>query len=124
MDAKKLDYFKTKLLRAKQDILNGSILNNLDDVQIDAEELSDEADIASTTTTQQITFSIRERELNKLKRIDAALNRIDTGTFGICEESGEYIEIKRLENQPWTEYCIEIAEEKEREESQRFRRAN
>ncbi|MDA8792282.1 TraR/DksA C4-type zinc finger protein [Bacteriovoracaceae bacterium] len=123
MNKKKIDYFKEKLLTAKQEILNGGILANTDDMKIDSEDLSDEADLAANTINQQVSFSIRERELSKLRRIEAALNRIDHGTFGICEESGETIEEKRLENQPWTEFCLEIAEEREREANQRFRKS-
>ena len=79
-----------------------------------------EADLANNTITQQISFSIREKEMTKLRRIDAALGRIEEGVFGLCIESGEEIELKRLETQPWAEFCIEVAEEREREFNKRF----
>ena len=119
---KKLDYFRKKLLEHREKILNSGIMNNHDDLHIASEDLADEADLASSTINQQVTFSIREREMVKLRRIDAALGRIEDGTFGHCMESGELIEDKRLENQPWAEFCLEVAEEKEREASQRFSR--
>ena len=60
--------------------------------------------------------------MNKLRRIDNALARIEDGNYGYCLESGEEIEEKRLETQPWAEFCIEVAEEREREFNQRFHR--
>lgn len=123
MDQKKLSYFKKKLLEARTKILNSGILNDLEDIQISSDDLADEADLATSAINQQVTFSIRSRELSKLRRIEAALQRVEDGHYGYCIESGEEIEEKRLENQPWAEYCIEVAEEKEREEQQRFRRA-
>ena len=123
MKDEKLQYFKEKLLHAKTQIMNSGIMNDFEDLHIKSDDLADEADLANTTINQQITFRIREKEMVKLRRIDAALARIEEGVYGYCIESGDEIEEKRLETQPWTEYCIEVAEEKERESSQRYRRA-
>ena len=123
MKKKDLKFFEEKLLTAKQKILNSSILTSRDDMKIDQEDLSDEADLANSTINQQVSFSMRNREMVKLRMIERALSKIEEGTFGVCEESGEPIERKRLENQPWTPYCIEIAEEVEREQNLRYRRA-
>lgn len=122
MDKKKLEYFKNKLLDARNKILNSGVLSNLEDLQINSDELADEADLATSTINQQVSFSIREKEMNKLRRIDAALERVEEGSYGYCLESGDEIEPKRLETQPWAEFCIEVAEEKEREQAQRFHR--
>lgn len=123
MDKKKEEFFKTKLLEARNQILNSGILSNFDDLQIQPDDLADEADLANNTVNQQISFSIREKEMNKLRRIDAALERIEEGVYGLCVESGEEISEKRLMTQPWAEFCLEVAEEKEREAGQHFRRA-
>ena len=124
LNKKKLTYYKDKLLKAKSEILNSGILSNLEDLHIRSDDLADEADLASNTISQQVSFSIRDREINKLRRIEAALSRIDDESFGFCLESGEVIEERRLETQPWAEFCIEVAEEREREASQRaFRKA-
>ena len=122
MDDKKIEHFKKKLLTARTQIINSGVLSNLEDLQIKSDDLADEADLASNTINQQVSFSIREKELVKLRRIDAALARIEEGHYGICIESGEEIEEKRLETQPWAEFCIEVAEEKERELNQKFHR--
>lgn len=122
MDKKRLDHFKNKLLEVKTQILNSGIMNDYEDLHVTSDDLSDEADLASSTINQQVSFSIRNREMAKLRRIEAALVRVEEGTYGICLESGDEIEEKRLETQPWAEYCLEVAEEFEREQSQRFRR--
>lgn len=122
MNTKKVTYFKEKLLKARQQILNSGVMTNFSDLKIKSEDLADHADLAANTINQQISFSIREKEMVKLKRIDAALGRVEEGVFGQCVESGENIEERRLENQPWAEFCIEVAEEREREFSQKYRR--
>lgn len=123
MNEKKLKHFEEKLLQARTQIVNSGILNDLEDLKIKSDDLADDADLANSTINQQVTFSIRAKEMAKLKRIDAALGRIEEGTYGYCLESGEEISERRLEGQPWAEYCLEVAEEMERENGQRFRRA-
>ncbi len=122
MDSKKVEFFKAQLLEARNKILNSGVLNNLEDLQINSDDLADEADLANNTVNQQISFSIREKEMTKLRRIDAALERVEEGVYGICIESGEDISEKRLKTQPWAEFCLEVAEEKEREAQHRFNR--
>lgn len=123
MDKKKLEHFKAILLKERQRILNGSIINNSEDLHVSEEDLSDETDLASSLISQQISCSIRDREFVKLRRIDMALERCQDGTYGHCEDCDEEIGLKRLENQPWTELCIVHAEEREREEAQIYRQA-
>ncbi len=123
MDKKKLEHFKAILLKERQRILNGSIINNSEDLHVSEEDLSDETDLASSLISQQISCSIRDREFVKLRRIDMALERVQDGTYGHCEDCDEEIGLKRLENQPWTELCIVHAEEREREEAQIYRQA-
>jgi DnaK suppressor protein len=121
MDKKHLDHFKGILLKARQQILNSGILDNKEDLHISNDDLSDETDLASSVISQQISCSIRERELIKIRKIDMALERVAEGTYGCCEDCDEEIGFKRLENQPWTELCIVHAEEREREEAQIFK---
>lgn len=123
MDKKKLDQFKALLLKHRQQILNGGLLNNSEDLHISEEDLSDETDLATSMINQQISCSIRDREIFKLRRIDQALERVQDGTYGHCDECDDEIGMKRLENQPWSELCIVHAEEKEREEAQTYRQA-
>jgi DnaK suppressor protein len=123
VDKKKLDHFKELLLKQRQQIMNVGLLNKSEDLHVAQDDLSDETDLASSLIQQQLNCTIRDREYVKLRRIDAALDRIDEGTYGHCEDCEEEIGMKRLENQPWSELCITHAEEKEREESQIYRQA-
>jgi DnaK suppressor protein len=118
----KMEKFKSLLLQAKIKIMNGGILRSNEDLTVSTDDLSDEADLASSVINQQVTFNMRQRELGKLKAIDEALWRIEQGSYGHCEECDETIGEKRLENQPWTTLCITHAEEQERE-SQKFIKA-
>lgn len=123
MEKKKLDHFKELLLKHRQQILNIGLVNSSQDLHVAEEDLADETDLASSLVQQQLTCTIRDREIIKLRKIDMALDRISEGTYGHCEECEEEISFKRLENQPWAELCITHAEEKEREESQIWRHA-
>ncbi len=123
MDKKKVEHYKQLLLKHRQQILNIGLLNKSDDLHVSEEDLSDETDLATSLVQQQLSCTIRDREYAKLRRIDAALDRISEGTYGHCEECEEEIGMKRLENQPWADLCIQHAEEREREESQIMRQA-
>ena len=123
VDKKKLDHYKELLLKQRQQILNVGLINKSEDLHVQTDDLSDETDLASSLIQQQLNCTIRDREYDKLRRIDFALDRIQEGTYGHCEECEEEITAKRLENQPWADLCIQHAEEKEREESQTYRHA-
>ena len=82
LSQKRQNYFREKLLTHRENILSSGVMNNHEDLHIDSEDLSDEADLASSTINQQVSLSIREREMAKLRRIDNALARIEEGTFG------------------------------------------
>lgn len=123
MDKKKIEHYKQLLLRHRQQILNVGLLNKSDDLHVSEEDLSDETDLATSLVQQQLNCTIRDREFSKLRKIDAALDRINEGSYGHCEDCEEEIGMKRLENQPWADLCIQHAEEREREESQIMRQA-
>lgn len=115
MDKRKLDEYKEVLLQLKSQILNGGILTSSSDLTISQDDLADEADLANSVIDQQVSFNMRQRELSKLRSIEIALEKVEDGTYGYCEECDEEIPEKRLTNQPWSSLCIEHAEEKERE---------
>lgn len=116
MTKKELQEFKDKLLMIKNTILNSGIIQSTEDLTVSTDDLPDEADLANNVINQQVTFNMRNRELQKLKNIDMALMRIDDGIYGVCEDCDDPISKKRLQNQPWAEMCITHAEEKEREQ--------
>jgi DnaK suppressor protein len=117
MNKTKLEYFKKVLLTQRARILNKIALLTKEDFAISTEDLPDETDLASSIVNQQVSFRMRERELSKLRNIEASLYRVENNTYGICEECDESISLQRLENQPWAELCITHAEERERSNS-------
>lgn len=81
--------------------------------------LPDVGDQASAEADTSFMFQLREREQKLLKKIDAALDMINAGVFGICEDCGQEIDIKRLEARPVTTMCITCKTEQEEEEKQK-----
>ncbi len=118
MKKEKLEYFKKLLLEHKSKILNAGLFNKVDDLHVSSDDLADEGDLATTVVNQQISIMMRAKERMKLQMIHEALERIEDGTYGYCEDCDEPIGEKRLQNQPWTTLCITHAEEREREEEQ------
>lgn len=123
VERKKIEHYKQLLLKQRQQILNVGLLNKSDDLHVSEEDLSDETDLATSLVQQQLSCTIRDREYTKLRKIDAALDRVSEGSYGHCDDCEEEISAKRLENQPWADLCIQHAEEREREELQIMRQA-
>jgi DnaK suppressor protein len=111
-----LERFKTVLIE-KRDLLVSNAQSTLhEDMALDANDLPDEMDLASSEYLQSFTFRLRGREKHFLDKIDRALKKIESGEFGTCEECGEEITIKRLEARPETPLCIKCKEDQERAE--------
>lgn len=117
MNKKDLEKLKEQLLLTKQRIINGGLLKSNEDLTVASEDLPDEADLATNVIHQQVSFNLRNRELAKLRLVEAALQRIEDGTYGCCLDCDEEIHLTRLKNQPWAAFCIIHAEEREREGS-------
>jgi DnaK suppressor protein len=105
------------LLMSKRDALLKSAKRTLtEDMALDSDDLPDEMDLASSEYLQSFTLRLRGREKTFLKKIDLALNKLETGTFGICEDCGDDITVKRLEARPETTLCIRCKEDQEKAE--------
>jgi DnaK suppressor protein len=99
---------KIVLERARQMLSEGMVL--------DANDLPDEMDLASSEYIQSFEFRLRGREKSLLSKLDLALKKIEDGSFGVCEICDEPIGKKRLEARPETSLCIKCKEDQEREE--------
>ena len=99
MNAKMKEYFRQKLINWKQDLLKESsqTLNNL---QNENEAKPDITDRASEEIDRSFELRTRDRERKLINKIDAALQRIEDGSYGYCDETGDAISIKRLEARP------------------------
>lgn len=117
MNAKQLGYFRQKLLQWREDLLAESqeTINNLKEENWREPDLSDRA---SLETEAGVELRTRNRYLKLIGKIDSALKRIEDGSYGFCEETGEPIGLKRLEARPIATMTIEAQERHERLEKQ------
>jgi len=115
MNERQRDYFRRKLLAWKDDILRES-RETLVALQNENENLPDLADRASSETDRAIELRARDRQRKLISKIEAALTRLEEGTYGYCEETGEPISLKRLEARPIATLSVEAQERHERRE--------
>ncbi len=115
MNAKQKAYFRAKLIDWRNDILKEA-RETLDHLAEESANHPDVADRASSETDRAIELRARDRQRKLIGKIDAALSRIDDGTYGYCEETGEPISLKRLDARPIATLSIEAQERHERRE--------
>ena len=115
MNARQLEYFKLKLLNWKEDILRES-RETLSHLQSETENHPDLADRASSETDRALALRTRDRQRKLIAKIDDALRRIEDGSYGYCEETGEPIGIARLDARPIATMSLEAQERHERRE--------
>lgn len=115
MNEKQRAYFRAKLNAWKNEILREA-RETLGNLQEDSANHPDIADRASSETDRAIELRARDRQRKLISKIDAALRRLDEGTYGFCEETGEPISLKRLDARPIATLSIEAQERHERRE--------
>ena len=115
MNERQREYFRKKLRAWREDILREA-KETLAHLQDENQNHPDLADRASSETERSIELRARDRQRKLIAKIDAALQRIDDGTYGYCEETGEPISIKRLEARPIATLSVEAQERHERRE--------
>ena len=115
MNERQRGYFRKKLLDWREEILQEA-KETLQHLQDENQNHPDLADRASSETDRAIELRARDRQRKLIAKIDAALGRIEDGTYGYCEETGEPISIKRLEARPIATLSIEAQERHERRE--------
>jgi DnaK suppressor protein len=115
MNDRQREYFRRKLHSWKEDILQES-RETLAALQNENENHPDLADRASSETDRAIELRARDRQRKLIAKIDAALQRLDDGSYGYCEETGEPISLKRLDARPIATLSIEAQERHERRE--------
>lgn len=116
MNKKILDRFKTILLEQRKRLLQSSEKSKEEDLQLSVDDLPDELDHATAEINQSVIFRLRDRERVLLQKIEHSLKKIEDGDFGVCEECGDEIAVKRLEARPVTTLCIKCKETQELKE--------
>ena len=115
MSERQREYFRRKLIIWKEEILREAretILN----LQSEATPNADLADRAATEAERQLELRTRDRQRKLISKIDEALTRLEDGSYGFCEETGEPISLKRLDARPIATLSIEAQERHERRE--------
>lgn len=115
MNDMQLEFFRRKLINWKKELLAQSN-DTLDDLRQGGLNQPDEIDRASLETDKSLDLRTKDRARKLIIKIDEALERIDEGTYGYCEETGEEIGIERLMARPIATLCVEAQERHERME--------
>ena len=115
MNERQKEYFRRKLLEWKDDILRET-RETISNLQEDTSHHPDLTDRASSETERSLELRARDRQRKLVAKINAALKRLEDGTYGYCEETGEPIGLKRLEARPIATLSIEAQERHERRE--------
>ncbi|MGX9962769.1 RNA polymerase-binding protein DksA [Roseomonas sp. F4] len=115
MNPLQLEYFRQKLLKWRGDLLReaGETLTSMGQGGIIEADLTDRA---SVETDRALELRTRDRARKLISKIDQALERVENGTYGYCEETGEPIGLRRLEARPIATLSIEAQERHERME--------
>jgi DnaK suppressor protein len=115
MNPRQREYFRQKLERWKEEILRES-RETLENLQEESQNHPDMADRASSESDRALELRTRDRQRKLISKIDAALKRIDDGTYGYCEETGDPIGLARLDARPIATLSLEAQESHERRE--------
>ena len=115
MNPNQVEYFRFKLTRWREDILRDS-RETLENLQEENVLHADMADRASSESERTLELRTRDRQRKLISKIDAALRRIEDGTYGYCEETGEPIGVARLDARPVATLSLEAQEKHERRE--------
>jgi DnaK suppressor protein len=115
MNERQREYFRKKLLAWKSDVLN-EVKGSLAHLREEDRNHPDLADRASSEAGWALELRARDRQRKLIAKIDAALKRLEDGTYGYCLETGEPISLRRLEVRPIATLSIEAQERHERNE--------
>jgi DnaK suppressor protein len=115
MSERQREYFRRKLTNWKEEILRES-RGTIQNLQAETTPFADLADRASTEAERQLELRTRDRQRKLIAKIDSALRRLEDGSYGFCEETGEPISLKRLDARPIATLSIEAQERHERRE--------
>ena len=115
MNERQREYFRRKLIGWREDLLRES-RDTLAALQSENENHPDIADRASSETDRAIELRARDRQRKLISKIEAALGRLEDGSYGYCEETGEPISLKRLDARPIATLSVEAQERHERRE--------
>ena len=106
LDKRTIDRFKKLLLKEREEIMGDVKQIHESSQEVGQDGIQDIGDEAANVYNKQILLTLNENERLRVKEVDEALDRMENGTYGICEECGEPIGLKRLEVKPVAKYCV------------------
>jgi DnaK suppressor protein len=109
MSPKQLEYFRQKLLTWREELVEES-RETISHLRDEVRDVGDEAERATRETENSLELRTRDRYRKLIKKIDKALERVDEGEYGYCEETGEEIGLARLEARPIATLCLDAQE--------------
>lgn len=115
MNERQVTFFRTKLIEWKESIMEGT-RNTIEDMQVTTRSIPDAADRASEETDRALELRTRDRQRKLIGKIDSALRKIEDGSYGFCEDTGEPISLKRLMARPIATLSLAAQETHERKE--------
>jgi DnaK suppressor protein len=114
METTLAERFRRRLLQVREEIFGQMKQRDGSAQEIGQNGIQDIGDESATISNRDLLLSLSQNERERLLEVDEALDRIEDGTFGICEECGEAISLKRLEVMPNARYCVKCQEELEK----------
>ncbi|MFC1781797.1 TraR/DksA family transcriptional regulator [Planctomycetota bacterium] len=113
LTTQEIEKFRVLLLEKRNELLGNVLYMEKDALREDRSDLSNipihMADLGTDSYEQEFTLELMDSERKLISEIDKALDRIEEGTYGICQVNGEQIPKRRLEAIPWTRYCVSCA---------------
>src|SRR5512135_2991309 len=106
LDKKTLQRLRKVLLKEREEIIGGVKQIYESSKEMGQDGIQDIGDEAANIYNKQVLLSLNENERMRLKEVDESLDRIESGTYGVCEECGGPISLKRLEVRPVAKYCV------------------
>ena len=108
-------FFKDLLLVQRTDLLNKA--SGVGSTQpMESTGKGDEGDLAATELNLSLSLRLHERQTQMIQKIDRALSKIEVGSFGLCEQCDEFLNVNRLKARPIADLCIACKEEQEKKE--------
>lgn len=117
MCAEHLEYFRQKLLNWRDELVEES-RETISNLQQEVRDVGDEVERATRETENSLELRTRDRYRKLINKIDQALNRIEEGEYGYCDETGEEIGLDRLEARPIATLCLDAQERRELKQRQ------
>lgn len=110
---KELELLRRKLMEKKEDIKKIVRENNREEKDFLSTDVGDIADVASDSVERELLFELNDNEKRILGNVEDALQKIESGAYGVCEKCGKEIEIERLKAMPFAKFCIKCKSQME-----------